>query len=178
LLNNNETGYAYGADFNLTKRLTEKFYGQVGYSYMQSKRDDHNGLGLYNFTYSQPNIFSLLGSYKPNQKWVFSSKFRYATGRPKDAFVIHDNIFNDPNYIRYSEQIIGMNKDRLNDYISLDGRVDYKIQLKKMSFTAFIDIDDLLNRNNQSAETLQPITGKPYYDGLGIFPSFGIRLER
>lgn len=178
LLNNNETGYAYGADFNLTKRLTEKFYGQVGYSYMQSKRDDHNGLGLYNFTYSQPNIFSLLGSYKPNQKWVFSSKFRYATGRPKDAFIIHNNVFNDPNYIRYSEQIIGVNQDRLNDYISLDGRVDYKTRLKKISFTAFIDIDDLLNRNNQSAETLQSITGKPYYVGLGIFPSFGIRLER
>lgn len=178
LLNNNETGYAYGVDFNLTKRLTEKFYGQLGYSYMQSKRDDHNGLGLYNFTYSQPNIFSLLGSYKPNQKWVFSSKFRYATGRPKDAFIIHNNVFNDPGYIRYSEQIIGVNKGRLNDYISLDGRVDYKVRLKKLSFTAFIDIDDLLNGYNQSGETLQSITGKPYYDGLGIFPSFGIRLER
>jgi TonB-dependent Receptor Plug Domain len=178
LLNNAETGYAYGADLNLTKRLTEKFYGQIGYSYMQSKRDDHNTLGTYNFTYSQPNIFSLLGSYKPNSRWVFSAKFRYAAGRPKNAFVIHSNVFNDPGYIRYSAQIIGVNEQRLSNYISLDGRVDYKLQLRKTTFTAFVDIDDLLNRNNQSAETLQPITGKPYYDGLAIFPSFGIRLER
>ncbi|MDB5089476.1 MAG: TonB-dependent receptor [Mucilaginibacter sp.] len=177
LLNNNGTGYAYGADFNLTKRLTEKFYGQVGYSYMQSRRDDHDGQGVYNFTYSQPHIFSLLGSYKPDNRWVFSAKFRYATGRPKDTYTVYDNVFNDPNLIRYAEELKGKNAARLNDFISLDVRSDYRIQLKKTAFTFFIDIVDALNRNNQSDEVFQPITGRTYYDGLGIFPSFGIRIE-
>ncbi|HEV3250808.1 MAG TPA: TonB-dependent receptor, partial [Puia sp.] len=81
-LSNNGTGYAYGADVNLTKRLSKKYYGQVGYSYMLSKRDDHDGLGDYDYIFSVPHTFSVLGSYKPNEKWVFSGKFRYATGRP------------------------------------------------------------------------------------------------
>lgn len=176
-LNNNGTGFAYGADINLTKRLSKKYYGQIGYSYSQSKRDGHNGLGEYNYTYSQPHIFSLLASYKPNNKWIFSTKFRYATGRPKDTYIIHKDVFNNPNYIRYSQEITGKNAERLNDFISLDVRADYRVQLKKVAVTAFIDIVDLLNRYNQSSEYLQPITGKTYYDGLGTFPTFGFRIE-
>jgi hypothetical protein len=178
LLNNNGTGYAWGIDLNLTKRLSGNYYGQIGYSYMQSKRDDHDGQGRYNYTYSQPHIFSLLASYKPNDKWVFSTKFRYATGRPKDAYIIHADVFGSANYTRYSQELIGKNEDRLNDFISFDVRADYRIQRKTMSITAFIDIVDLLNRENQSSEVFQPITGKTYYDGLAIFPSFGLRLER
>lgn len=177
LLNNDGTGYAYGADFNITKRLSKKYYGQLGYSYMQSIRNDNNGKGEYNFTYSQPHIISMLVSYKPNNKWVFSAKFRYATGRPKDSYMIYQNVLNDPNNLRYAQEITGKNADRLNDYISLDPRVDYRVQIKKLAGTAFVDIVNILNRFNQSSEGLQPITGKKYYDGLGIFPSFGLRIE-
>ena len=176
-LNNNGTGYAYGADLNLTKRLTEKFYGQIGYSYMQSRRDDHDGLGVYNFTYRQPHIFSLLGSYKPDNRWVFSAKFRYATGRPKNTYTVYDNVFHDPHFIRYAQELNGKNAARLNNFISLDIRSDYHLQLKRTAVTFFIDIVDVLNRNNQSDEVFQPITGRTYYDGLAIFPSFGIRIE-
>ncbi|HEY5823782.1 MAG TPA: TonB-dependent receptor [Cyclobacteriaceae bacterium] len=177
LLNNNGTGHAYGADFNVTKRLSKKYYGQLGYSYMQSKRHDHDGNGEYDFTYSQPHIFSILASYQPNNKWTFSTKFRYAKGRPKDTYVIHDNVLNDPNYIRYSQEIIGKNADRLEDYISWDVRVDYRAQIKKTTLTFFIDIVNLLNRFNQSSQSFQPLTGEIYYDGLAIFPSFGLRIE-
>jgi hypothetical protein len=177
LLNNNGTGNAYGLDINLTKRLSEKYFGQIGYSYMQSKRNDNNSLGNYDFSFSQPHMFSFLGSYKPNSKWVFSSKFRYSTGRPKDKYIIYSNVLNNPNNIKYSQEITQKNGDKLNDFISLDARVDYKFYTKKIATTAFIDIVDILNRYNQSSEIFQPITGKTYYDGLAIFPSFGIRIE-
>jgi CarboxypepD_reg-like domain/TonB-dependent Receptor Plug Domain len=178
ILNNNGTGNAYGIDINLTKRLSEKYYGQVGYSFSQSKRNDNNGQGEYNYTYSQPHIFSLLASYKPSSKWVFSTKFRYATGRPKDAYIIHNNIFNNITYNRFSQELISKNGDRLNNFISLDVRADYRVQLKKTSLVAFVDIVNILNRYNQSSEAFQPITGKTYFDGLAIFPSFGVRLQR
>jgi hypothetical protein len=178
LLNNDGTGHAYGIDFNLTKRLSEKYYGQVGYSFMQSKRNDHNGQLAYNYSYSQPHIFSFLGSYQPNSKWVFSTKFRYATGRPKDTYTIHKDVFNKPNFIRYSQEILSKNGARLNDFISFDVRADYRVQLNKTSVIVFFDIVDLFNRFNQSSEAFQSITGKTYFDGLAIFPSFGLRLER
>jgi hypothetical protein len=177
LLNNNGTGHAYGADINLTKRLSEKYYGQIGYSYMLSKRDDHDGLGPYNYIFSQPNAISLLGSYQPNSRWIFAGKFRYATGRPTDTYVLHADVLDNPSYLRYSQEITAKNGSRLPDFISLDLRADYKIQMQKSALTLFVDIVDVLNRFNQSAEIFQPLTGKTYDLGLAVFPSFGIRVK-
>ena len=63
---NTGTGWASGVDINITKRLTKKIHGQIGYSYMQSKRNDHDGSGEYDFAFSQPHQFnwSQLG-FKP-----------------------------------------------------------------------------------------------------------------
>ena len=177
-LTNNGTGYAYGGDVSLVKRLSEKYYGQISYSYMVSKRDDHDGQGSYDYTFSIPQSVSLLGSYQPNKKWAFSGKFRYSTGRPTDKYIVHSNVFNDPAFLRYSQQTINKNGDRLANFISLDGRVDYTWSSKnKSSWTAFIDIVDLNNRFNQSSAIFQPETGKAYYLGVAVFPSFGLRLD-
>jgi hypothetical protein len=177
-LTNAGTGYAYGLDLSLTKRLSDKYYGQVSYSYMVSKRNDHDGLGLYNYAFSQPNIFSLLASYKPSDKWVFSAKFRYATGRPRNNYLIHPNVFHisGPGPLRYSQEIIGNNEARLSDFISLDIRADYHVQYHKLSVTAFVDIVDVPDRFNRSGEAFQPLTGSTYYEGLAIFPTFGVIL--
>jgi hypothetical protein len=176
-LTNNGTGYAYGADISLTKRLSKKYFGQLSYSYMETKRDDHDGQGKYDFTYYQPHAVSALLSYKPNDTWVFSAKFRYAKGRPTDKFITHSDIFNNTSFLRYSQEITTKNGDRLTDFISLDLRADYRIQLKKAGLTAFVDIVDANNRFNQNSANFQPLTGSVYYLGLAVFPSFGLRIE-
>ncbi len=177
LLTNDGIGHAYGLDVNVTKRLSRKYYGQAGYSYMQSKRDDKDGRGEYDFTFSQPHIVSVLASYKPNDKWVFSGKFRFATGRPTDKYYVIDSVFNDKNFVRYSQVITNKNGKRLNDFISLDFRVDYRVQLNKLTTTAFIDIVNVMNRKNENSELLMPINGEAITDGVRIFPTFGIRFE-
>lgn len=175
--NNSGTGWASGIDFNLTKRLTKKVYGQIGYSYMQSKRDNHDGLGEYDFTFSQPHQVNFLFSYKPNKHWILSAKFRYATGKPTDEYVIHSNVFNDPNNLKYSMEITSRNTDRLPDFISLDVRADYRFQIKRVGLTAFIDIVDINNRQNVNGQRFNAITGKAYYEGISIFPTFGLKFE-
>lgn len=175
--NNAGSGYASGIDFNLTKRLTEKIHGQVGYSFMQSKRNDNNGQGEYDFTFSQPHQVNFLISYKPNKRWILATKFRYATGKPTDRYVIHNNVLNDPQYLRYSQGITGKNQDRLPDFISLDVRADYRFNLKQFGLTAFIDIVDILNRQNVNGQSFNAISGKTFYDGISIFPTFGIKFQ-
>lgn len=177
LENNNGTGWAEGADLYLVQRLSQRFHGQIGYSYMVSKRDDKDGYGEYNFSFSEPDQINFLLAYSDNQHWVLSTKFRYATGRPADTYIIHPNIFNDPNFIRYSEELIGKNDYRLPDYIQLDVRTDYRFQVKKCSFIAFVDIADINNRLNANQALFNFIKGRVYSDGLRIFPTFGIRLS-
>ena len=176
-LTNDGSGYAYGADISLTKRLSKKYYGQISYSYMQSKRDDHNGFGRYDYIFSVPHTISIMGSYKPNNKWIFSGKFRYSTGRPVDAYVIHSNVFDDPAMLRYGQEITDKNGNRLPDFISLDVRVDYNVQWKRSHFSAFLDLVNVSNRFNLNGELFVPNTGKIANVGLGVFPTFGVRVE-
>ena len=176
-INSNGTGYAYGADINLTKRLSRNYYGQIGYSYMLSRRNDHDGLGDYDFIFSQPHTVTLLGSYKPNEKWIFSGKFRYSTGRPTDKYIVHSDVFKNPSLLRYAQEIVNKNGERLNDFISLDLRADYNIRARKATWVLFVDIVDIQNRFNVSEEVFQPLTGRTYALGLAIFPTFGLRVE-
>lgn len=175
--NNSGEGWAGGIDVNLTKRLIKKVYGQIGYSYMQSKRNNNDGLGEYNFTFSQPHQVNFLMSYKPNKHWVLATKFRYATGKPTDEYIIHSNIYNNPNYIRYSMETTSRNASRLPDFISFDVRADYRFQTKRLGLTAFIDIVDINNRQNVNGINLNIITGKTFYEGVSIFPTFGLKFE-
>lgn len=176
-LTSDGTGHAFGGDISLVKRLTKKFYGQIGYSYMESKRNDNDGLGDYDFIFSRPNVVSLLGSYKYSNKWIFSSKFRYSTGGPTNKYVVHNNIFNNTNYLRYSGEIEKKNQNRLVDFYSWDIRADYKVPVRKANFTAFVDIVDAFDYSNQNSGFFQPQTGQTYYLGLAIFPTFGVKIE-
>jgi len=176
-LNNDGTGEAYGYDLSLIKRLSKKYHGQISYSYMHSTRDDHDGLGKYNYIFDLPHVISLLGSYEYSSKWVFSGKFRYTTGRPTDKFVVHNNVFNDPAFIRYSQEVTARNGDRLADFISLDLRADYSFTRARVRYTAFFDVVDVLNRFNESSAIFQSLTGKTFSLGLAVFPTFGLRLE-
>ncbi|MDJ1501690.1 TonB-dependent receptor [Xanthocytophaga agilis] len=176
-LTNTGDGYAYGADISLVKRLSRKYYGQIGYSYMVSKRDDHTTLGEYNYIFSIPHTLNILASYKPTDKWIFSGKFRYSTGRPTDEYIVYSDVLNDPNKIRYGQQITAVNGRRLADYFSLDIRVDYYVPMKRGTFSAFLDLVNVTNRFNVNSEIFLPETGRTFNIGLGVFPTFGVRVD-
>jgi hypothetical protein len=174
---NTGSGWGNGIDINLTKRLTKHFHGQVGYSFIDCKRDDHDGIGQYNFMYSQPHQFNLLTSYTLNKKWSFALKYRYATGKPKDNYVVFANVLNNSGYWRYSQELIGRNANRLPDFSSLDVRLNYNFSFKSAKLTIFMDVVNLLNKQIANGENFNSITGKTYYDGLAIFPTGGLKFE-
>ncbi|RYF95838.1 MAG: hypothetical protein EOO00_04150, partial [Chitinophagaceae bacterium] len=175
--NNDGSGYAYGADFSLIKRLSRKYYGQVSYSYMRSVRNDNNGAGEYDYTFNVPHSVSVLASYKPNEKWIIATKLRYATGRPVDDFIIHENVLNDANHLRYSQEIVSVNSRQFPAFVSFDIRADYKIQMKRSDLTLFLDITNIQNTFNSASELFVPMTGRIVRVGLGMLPTFGVKLE-
>jgi hypothetical protein len=174
---NSGTGWASGVDVNLTKRLARKLHGQVGYSYMQSKRNDADGRGSYDFEFSQPHQVNVMASYKFDSHWIVSSKFRYATGKPADQYIVHRDVFHDTTRLRYSQEITATHASRLPAFVSLDVRANYRVQINKLALTAFVDIVNILNRANANEQRFNNITGQIYYDGLAIFPTFGLKFE-
>lgn len=177
LRNNAGTGYAQGIDFGLIKKFSDQWYGQVNYSYSINKRNDTDGNGEYNGDFSQPHVFNILFGYEFNKEWSFSTKWKYATGRPKDSFIVHGNIFSDPNFIRYSKEITGNNDQRFNDFQTLNIRIDYRHQFGKIALVTFLDILNLYDQLNVSEEQVNEITGKIKESGFRIIPTIGIKLE-
>ncbi|MCH7680868.1 hypothetical protein IID10_16135 [candidate division KSB1 bacterium] len=170
-------GWAAGIDLSLIKRFVNKFYGQINYSYAQSKRDDHNGEGEYNSDFNQPHIFPILGGYEFNKEWSISAKWRFATGRPKDSFIVHENIFNDPNFVRYSKEITRNNGERLSDFHTFNVRVDYRKQLGRIALVSFLDVVNLYSHLNVNEDRFLEITGGEDRRGFNILPTGGLKIE-
>ncbi|MFM6951879.1 MAG: carboxypeptidase regulatory-like domain-containing protein [Bacteroidota bacterium] len=174
---NSGVGFGRGLDINVSKKMTHRLGGQVGYSYIETKRKDAATSYWYDFIFSQPHQFNLLINYKLKEHIVVSVKYRYASGRPKDDFIIHENVFNNNQYYRYSKEIIALNSLRLPNFSSLDFRVNYSFRYRKINMTGFMDIVNVQNQVIPNFENFNSYTGKPYYEGLAIFPSGGLKFE-
>jgi len=171
-------GWAGGFDVSLVKKFVDDFYGQVSYSYSQSKRDDHNGEGEYNSDFNQPHIFNILVGYEFSKEWSISTKWRYATGRPTDSYIVHNNIFNGPNFIRYSKEIISNNTDRLSDFHTFNIRVDFRKQIfDRLAIVSYLDVVNVYNHTNVNKTSFLELTGKDDEGGFGILPTIGVKLE-
>ncbi len=174
---NSGSGEGYGFDINYSKKLTKAVSGQLGYSFMNSERRNSSTEPLYPFAFDQPHQLNFLVNYKFNSKFIFSIKYRYATGKPSDDFIVHSDVFNNNNYYRYSKEIIGINQQRLPNFNSLDVRLNYSFYWRKKNITAFFDAVNVRNKQIPNFENFNSFTGKSYFDGLAIFPTGGMKFE-
>lgn len=176
-LSNAGDGWASGFDAILLKRFTGKYYGQVSYSFAASKRDDHDGFGSYNSAYNQPHNFAVIVGYELSKEWFVSGRWKYAVGRPKDQFVVHENVLNDPTALRFSKEITARNADRLADFHLLSVRVDYRKQLGRLALITFVELDNLYNRYNTYEDRFSELTGEETGLGFGLVGNGGFKLE-
>ena len=114
------TTCATGIDVSVTKRFVDQCYGQINYSYAQSKRDDGDGRGSYNTDFNQLHILNVLAGYEVKKTWSVAGKWRYATGRPRDGFVVHADVLNNPERPRYAQEIVANNSERLPAFHTLN----------------------------------------------------------
>ena len=170
-------GWAAGADFSLIKRFIDRFYGQVNYSCARSRRDDRDGRGAYDSDFSQPHIFNVLAGYEFDQRYTLSAKWRYATGRPKDAFIVHADVFGDPTRLRYAQELTGNNADRLPAFHTFNIRFDSRRQIGRIALVSFLDVINLYNHLNVNEDRFLELTGKEDRRGFEILPTGGLKVE-
>ncbi len=74
-------GWSYGAEFFI-KRTVGKLTGWVGYTWAKSERKfaELNAGKTFPAKYDRRHDLSVVGTYKLNSRWVFSSAFIFATG--------------------------------------------------------------------------------------------------
>ena len=177
MLTNNGDGWSSGFDAMLLRRFTGQCYGQISYSFAVSKRNDHDGFGEYNSAFNQPHNFAVIVGYEINKNWFVTGRWKYAVGRPKDRFVVHENVLGDGGAMRFSKEVTARNADRLPDFHLLSVRMDYRKQIGRLGLVTFIELDNVYNRFNTYEDRFSELTGEEKGLGFGFLPNGGFKVE-
>lgn len=160
-------GNARGVELSVQKKLSEiPYYGIFSLTYSQSDYTALDGIKRPG-SYDQNWIINLSGGYKLDKFWEFSTRFRFASGRPYTPFNFDG-----------TQNIADYNTKRLKSAHSLDIRVDKRWYFAGWTLITYIDIQNIYNQKNQSGirwDRRKMRTDET--SSIGILPSIGISAE-
>ena len=165
--------YSRGIEFLLQKKLAQDFYGIISASTFRSKYKDLLGK-WHNRIYDNRYLFSIIGGYKPNNKWEFSLRWNYAGGVPYTPLDIVSLSSGGLESIN-TEKI---NSERYPEYHSLNIRFDRRFHFQKSSIVAFLSLWNVYNRKNIATYYWNEIENKQdeYYQ-WSFMPIGGFEYE-
>ena len=171
-------GSAKGVDLMLVKRMSRSWTASAAYSYSRARRDENLGEGEYPADWDRPHAFGIVSAWQPTDRWTFSAKWKYASGRPTDDFVIHSDVLEGEGPVRYSKELTRTNADRLPDYHALSLRADYQRRFGPLSLVAYLDVLNVYGRKNGNAYEWDERRGVNIIEGLDeALPTIGLRFE-
>lgn len=171
-------GSATGVDLMLAKRMSHGWSASATYSLSRARRDDNLGEGKYDADWDRPHAFGIVSTWQPSDRWTFSAKWKYASGRPTDAYAVYSDVLGGTGPVRYSKELTATNADRLPPYHSLNLRADYQRRFGPLSLVAYLDILNVYGRKNGNAYEWDERRGVNIIEGLDeMLPTIGLRFE-
>ena len=174
---NSGEGYSAGLDLGLVRPLRDRWYAQVTYGYQIAEIDQNLGQGPFASDFNRPHTFNIFFAYELNDSWAFAGKWRYASGRPTDDYIVHADVFGNPSFLRFSKEITRRNVLRLPAFHTLNVRLDYRRRFGPVSLIAFVDFFNVYNHKNVNFLQWLEREGENKLSGLEAFPTFGIKFE-
>ncbi len=138
-VNTNGKGKAYGIEFFVQKKLTEKFFGILSYTYYRSMYSGANNK-LVSSSWDNKHLLSITWGYKFPRNLELGLKFRYQGGAPYTPFDETASRFNYLSQGKGTLDYTRLNTQRLRGFNSSDVRIDKKINLKKITIDLFLDV--------------------------------------
>ncbi len=135
----NGKGRVYGFEFFAQKKLTNRFFGILSYTFYRSEYSGTNSIFIPS-SWDNRQLLSVTWGYKFSHNWELGLKFRYQGGAPYTEF---DETASRLNYLSLGQGILNyskLNVTRLNAFNSSDVRIDKKWNFKKVSLDLFLDI--------------------------------------
>ncbi|MYB37236.1 MAG: TonB-dependent receptor [Gammaproteobacteria bacterium] len=172
-------GTSLGLDVVLNRRFNNGWSGNAVYSYNDSTRDDRDGSGEYAPDYNHRHLFSIGARWEITERWQAGFRWKYATGRPRDEYVVHSDVLahlNGP--LRYSQEYVTNNTARWDSFHTLNVRLDYRRPVGPVDLVAFVDILNLYGASATDELEFNPATGTIVPDDGEVFPLIGIRFEK
>jgi hypothetical protein len=132
-------GRAYGFEFFAQKKLTDKFFGILSYTYYRSMFSGFDGK-LIASSWDNRHLLSVTWGYKFPRNWELGLRFRYQGGAPYSPY---DETTSRATYLTLGQGTFDysrLNSQRLPSFHSSDVRIDKKYNLKKTTIDLFLDV--------------------------------------
>ncbi|MGH8241965.1 MAG: TonB-dependent receptor domain-containing protein, partial [Steroidobacteraceae bacterium] len=175
---NDGDGTNLGLDVVLSRSFEDGWFGNVVYSYNDARINDNDGFGDYDADFNREHFFSVGGSWEISERWKVGARWKWATGRPTDDFIINSDVLGPGQPLRYSKELTQRNALRLDDYHSLNIRVDYRLPLGPVDLVAFLDVINVYAGPGAESPEFDPRRGVIVADEGEAFPIIGLIFER
>lgn len=132
-------GRAYGFEFFAQKKLTDKFFGILSYTFYRSMYSGFDG-NLIASSWDNQHLLSVTWGYKFPKNWELGLRFRYQGGAPYSPY---DEVSSRSSYLTLGQGVFDysqLNSQRLPNFHSSDVRIDKKYNLKKTTIDVFLDV--------------------------------------
>lgn len=132
-------GRAYGLEFFAQKKLTNRSFGILSYTYYKSEYTGFNNVYIPS-SWDNRHLLSLTFGYKFPRNWELGLKFRYQGGAP---YTPYDEIASRINYLSLGQGVLNyaqLNALRLRSFNASDLRIDKKWNFRKTTIDLFLDI--------------------------------------
>jgi hypothetical protein len=175
---NDGDGTNLGLDVVLSRRFENGWSGNVVYAYNYARVDDNDGLGEYDADFNREHFVSIGGSWEITERWKVGARWKWASGRPTDDFIINDDVLGPGQPLRSSKELTRRNALRLDDSHALNIRVDYRRPLGPVDLVAFLDVINVYGGPNDGPQEFDPRRGVIVSDDGEAFPVIGLIFER
>ncbi|NMM47509.1 TonB-dependent receptor [Marinigracilibium pacificum] len=179
---NEGTGNNYGVELTLEKFFSKEYYLMMTTSIFESNYQGSDGI-TRNTAYNTNLAYNLLfgkewafGSGGKNA-WTFDTKLTYAGGKPYTPIDLESTIDNGGREIYYENQAYSMHYD---PYVRWDVKFGVRINSKNknMSHQFYVDLQNVLNRENEFVKRYNEVTGEiNTVTQNGFFPDVLYRIR-
>lgn len=165
-------GKAYGAELFIQQKLVKNLFYIVSYTYVRSLFSGVNEEFIAS-AWDNQNILSATLGYNFKNNWKLGLKYRFSGGVP---YTPYNLVASQAIYATLGNGVLDytqLNSERLNNFSQLDLRIDKIVNLKKVSFDFYIDLQNILLSKRQSPPSYtfkrnEDNTGFATTDGLPI----------
>lgn len=170
---NKGKAYARGMEVTLQKKLSQKLYGLVNFTYYRARYRDLMGVWR-NRLFDNRFIFCLSGGYKPSRNWEFSARWIVCGNRAFTPVDEEKSIEYGGAWVNFDDIMAG----HLSDYQNLSLRVDRRFQFRKSNLVVFSGAWNVFDHKNELYRFWDPY-GNQYLSGYmwGTIPYIGIEFE-
>lgn len=170
-------GTSQGVDVVVKGTIREGLYATATYSWNDAEIDRQDGRGTVADEFSREHVATLGVTWEITDRWKVAARYKYLSGRPDDAYLIHEDVLGPGQPLRYSRETIGRGVGRRDGYGVLNARVDYRRAFGPIDVTAFLDVINLTSASSTDDTEFDYRRGVNVADDSEAEPLIGLRLD-